>query len=227
MKSIYSMSLLLVLFMIPDSSAAADIGYQIGFVRGTVLQLGQTDGRYFQPVGSSIQGLAFPYLLMCPGNPANSESGITCGEVLGNGFQGMSVVREHATRYDVGAIGKMPYFQVQGRQTFTGWLVLNGVRYYGSLTLDIQMQGSLNEPRGVDCFNNPANLACGAANFSGYWRIVRRESTEGLRRLEGFGTLSWAGCTDPQNPATCAVPVYQGIVAMTPPLQGGFNFTND
>jgi hypothetical protein len=206
--------LLTVVFLVSVSSASAAERAMVesAFVHGSVLQLGQTDGRYFQHVGSVIQGLAFPYLLMCPGSLVNSESGITCGEVVGNGFQGMSVVREHAMRYDVGERGKTPYFRVQGRQTFTGWLVLNGVRHYGSLTLEIQMYGRLNEPSGVDCLNNPANLACGAANFSGVWRIVRKESTEGLRWLEGVGSLSWAGCTDPRNPATCSVPSYEGIV---------------
>ena len=209
-------ALLTVLIFVVPAIAADNAGYKNVPVAGTAMQLGQTDGRYFEQafehVGTMIKGLAFPYVMMCPGLLAIVDGGITCGDVTANGFQGMSVTREYAERRNVGKKGRTPTFTVSGRQMFSGWLVIKDQRYFGSMTLEISLSGRLNNPAGVDCFKEPNNMACGASDFGGTWQVVRGEGTEELRNLSGSGTLTWAGCTNPSDPTTCSFPEYQGTI---------------
>jgi hypothetical protein len=103
---------------------------------------------------------------------------------------------------------------MQGQQMFSGWVARDGVRYYGTLTLFMEFTGNLSEPPGVDCFNEPQNLACGAADFSGTWKVLAGQGTGSLRSVFGNGTIVWGGCRVPGDYSTCSVPEFNGTLQL-------------
>ncbi|OHD74557.1 MAG: hypothetical protein A2177_08570 [Spirochaetes bacterium RBG_13_68_11] len=182
-------------------------------ISGVAMQMTQLDGRYFEHAGSDIKGLSFPITLLCPGGLAVVAGGMTCTESPNDGLQGVIVAIENVVRHDVGLTRTAPWFEMEGQQMFSGWVARNGVRYYGTLTLFMEFTGKLNEPPGVDCFNEPQNLACGAADFNGTWKVLAGQGTGRLGSVQGNGTIAWAGCRVPGDYSTCSVPEFSGTLS--------------
>jgi len=181
-------------------------------ITGVAMQMTQLDGRYFEHAGSDIKGLSFPITILCPGGLAVFAGGVTCAESPNDGLQGVIVAIENVVRHDVGLTRRTPWFEMQGQQMFSGWVARNGVRYYGTLTLFMEFTGNLSEPPGVDCFNEPQNLACGAADFSGTWKVLAGQGTGSLGSVHGNGTIVWGGCRVPGDYSTCSVPEFSGTL---------------
>lgn len=190
-----------------DESVAGRI--EIG---GEALQMMQLDGRFFERIGTDIKGLSFPVTLICPSDIDLSTGAAACAEPAGNGFQGLIVALENVVRRNVGDPDKPHTFMMHGKQMFTGFVAAGGKRYFGTFTLYMELTGRLRAPEGVDCWNEPENLACGAARFTGIWKILGGQGTGALAAMTGNGEIRWAGCTDPDDFTTCAFPVYTGWI---------------
>ena len=180
-------------------------------ITGVAMQMTQLDGRYFEHAGSDIKGLSYPITILCPGGLGLFAGSVTCTDSPNDGLQGVIVAIENVVRHDVGT-RRTPWFEMQGQQMFSGWVARNGTRYYGTLTLFMEFTGNLNEPPGIDCFNQPENLACGAADFTGTWKVLAGQGTGSLTSVQGSGTIAWRGCTVPGDYSTCSVPVFSGTL---------------
>jgi len=180
-------------------------------ITGVAMQMTQLDGRYFEHAGSDIKGLSYPITILCPGGLAVVAGGMTCTDSPNDGLQGVVVAIENVVRHDVGT-RRSPWFEMQGRQMFSGWVARSGVRYYGTLTLFMEFTGNLNDPPGIDCYTEPQSLACGAADFTGTWKVLAGEGTGSLTSVQGNGTIAWRGCSVPGDYSTCTLPVFSGTL---------------
>ncbi len=187
-------------------------------VAGTAMQMMQLDGRYFTKDGADIIGLAYPVTVLCPGG-LDFTAG-TCAPSSADGLQGMIVAVENVVRHDVGTAGSAPTFEMKGPQMFSGWLMFGGQRYYGTLMLEMEFGGPLRTPEDIDCYNTPHELTCGAAAFSGTWRVLPRHGGGDLRGVTGQGTIVWKGCTNPKDTSTCSMPEFSGVVLLPLTRQG-------
>ena len=183
-------------------------------ISGVAWQMTQLNGRTFDYVGGDIKGLSFPVTMLCPGELAVVAGGVSCAESPNDGLQGVVVVIENVVRHDVGLARRTPWFEMEGQQMFSGWLSRSGVRYYGTLTMSMQFTGKLSEPAGVDCFAEPQNLGCGAAEFSGTWKVLPGQGSGSLSSLTGSGTIAWRGCSVPGDYSTCSVPEFTGTLQL-------------
>ncbi len=180
-------------------------------ITGVAMQMTQLDGRYFEHAGGDIKGLSYPITILCPGGLGMFAGSVTCAESPNDGLQGVIVAIENVVRHDVGT-RRAPWFEMQGKQMFSGWVARSGTRYFGTLTLFMEFTGNLNEPAGVDCFDQPENLACGAADFKGTWKVLDGQGTGSLASVQGSGTIAWGGCAVPGDYSTCTVPVFTGVL---------------
>jgi hypothetical protein len=184
------------------------------YVQGAALQMMQMDGRSFTYDGANIHGLAFPVTMMCPGSITLVDGSPVCSDSGIDGFQGMNVTIEKVTRYYVSNANRQHPFVMNGPQRFSGWLWVGGKRYHGTATLQMHLNGVLRKPADVDCYAEPQNMTCGAAHFTGTWKIVPGEGTGDLRNMTGSGTLEWLGCTNWNDSSTCSLPVYKGTIQL-------------
>jgi hypothetical protein len=158
----------------------------------------QLAGRTFQHDGPDIRGLSFPITLVCPGkievvwNPDFSIKDMKCDASTADGLQGVIVAVENVVRHDVGVAGATPKFEMEGDQMFSGWVLLDGRRHYGTLMLRMKFHGDLQNPD-FDCFTTPEFVNCGAANFTGTWEVLPGSGSGNLRDLSGGGVISFSG----------------------------------
>ncbi len=206
------MAVLTSVLSVAAAALAQDQPAQGSFpIVGVAMQMTQLDGRYFEHDGNDIKGLSYPITILCPGGLGMFAGSVTCVDSPNDGLQGVIVAIENVVRHDVGT-RRAPWFEMQGQQMFSGWVARGGTRYYGTLTLFMEFTGNLSQPPGIDCFEQPANLACGAADFSGTWKVLGGEGTGDLRSVQGSGTIAWRGCAVPGDYSTCTVPAFSGTL---------------
>jgi hypothetical protein len=129
-----------------------------------------------------------------------------CDSSTADGLQGVIVAVENVVRHDVGVAGATPKFEMEGDQMFSGWLLIDGRRHYGTLMLRMKFHGDLQNHPDTDCFTTPESSNCGAANFAGTWEVLPGSGSGNLRDVSGGGVISFDGAT---------FPAFTGILVFT------------
>jgi hypothetical protein len=167
----------------------------------------------FTKTADAVYGHSFPTFIICngpvdvdfPSLPKLVANG--CGPAVGNGFLGTIVADERVVRRPKDT---PPTFVFEAEQAFSGFIVLNGQRYFGTVIQRMDLTGELNTPpAGVNCYDTPENPVCGAKNYSGTWEIIGGQTAGQMLMLIGGGTTAWTGLG--------SLPGYQGDVQFANP----------